>query len=157
VCPSSSQRRVTLNLPSLLDHQYSTSQMTLTSQRQVTRTQAQAWLALRVACGRCGSRQLERVQQNLVECSDCHTKQWSILNLEEGAQDSLSHVDSPGLMRSILVRLGFPQRAFVRYIPKATQFFWVRCLRCKKISADYAHGYSKYFICQFCQSEIRAL
>lgn len=134
--------------------------MTFTNQKnleKVTQYQGQAWLALRVACSRCGGHQLTRVQQNLVECSDCHTKQWSILNLQRQEEDSSWQPDSPGIIKRFMIRLGFPQRAFVRYIPKATQFFWFRCMKCKKNSTDYVHGYSKYFICQFCQSEIRTL
>src|SRR5208337_1022262 len=125
--------------------------MTLTDQKQLTQDRGRGWLALRLACGRCGSHRLDRIQQNLLECSDCHTKQWSILNLQGNSQDSSSQLDSPGIITSFLIRLGFPQRAFIRYIPKATQFFWFRCMKCKKTSTDYLHGYSRYFICGFCQ------
>jgi hypothetical protein len=129
--------------------------MTLASQKQATQNPDHAWLALRVACRTCGGRRLDHVQQNLLECSDCHTKQWRTLNLHEH-QPSLQP-DSPGIVKRLMIRLGFPQRAFIQYIPKATQFFWFRCMECKKTSTDYLHGYSRYFICQFCQSEIRSL
>ncbi|MGD0423360.1 MAG: hypothetical protein ABSA92_07870 [Candidatus Bathyarchaeia archaeon] len=91
----------------------------------------------------------------MVECSNCHTKQWSTLNLHEDEKPS-PQLDSPGIIKRFLIRLGFPQHAFVQYIPKATQFFWFRCMKCEKTSTDYLHGYSRYFTCQFCQSEIRA-
>ena len=134
----------------------STENMTFTNQRQVTRDRDHVWLALRVACSNCGGHKLNYVQQNLLECSDCHTEQWSVLNLQEKT-DSSQRPDSPGVLKRLMIRLGFPQRAFVRYIPRATQFFWFRCMKCKKTSTDYLHGYSRYFVCQFCQSEIRAI
>ena len=127
--------------------------MTFTSQKQVSN--AHMWLALRVACTNCGNHRLDHVYQNLVECSECHTKQWSVLNLHE--ETASPRPDAPGIVKRLMIRLGFPQRAFVQYIPKATQFFWFRCTKCNRISTDYLHGYSKYFTCQFCQSEIRAL
>jgi len=72
-------------------------------------------------------------------------------------EESSPRFDSPDILKRLLIRLGFPQPAFVRYIPKATQFFWFRCMKCKKVSTDYLHGYSRYFTCEFCKSTIRTV
>ena len=60
--------------------------------------------------------------------------------------------EQPGFFGRLVVSLGLPARAFVRSIPKPTQFFWFRCFTCRKLSADYFHGYSHHLICKFCKS-----
>jgi len=56
----------------------------------------------------------------------------------------------PNALKRTLLRLGFPQFAFSRNIPKATRYFWFKCGNCKKIANDYAHGYARYFTCPHC-------
>ena len=129
--------------------------MTVNPQTQVTGASSHIWLARRVACRTCGGTRLDYVEQNRLECSDCHTKQWSVLNMHEGL-DSSQQLDSPTILKRLFIRLGFPQTAFIKYVPRATQFFWFRCMKCKKISADYVHGYSRYFTCEFCKSTVKS-
>jgi hypothetical protein len=124
--------------------------MTFTS--QATHDQDHAWFAVRVACRTCGGQRLDHVQQNVVECSDCHTTQWYTLNLRS-EEDLAAESKSPGILKQLLIQLGIPQLAYIRHIPKATRFFWFKCLQCKKTTTDYSHGYSGYFICQFCKSK----
>ena len=64
-------------------------------------------------------------------------------------ESAVSEEDPVGLKR-FLLRLGRPQFAFIRNIPKPTRFYYFRCQRCKRIYTDYVHGYSRYFICPQC-------
>jgi len=150
-CPLGYERRVTVRLPhlSLVNRP---TEMTLSAQKPVTHHRDHEWLAVRVACGTCGGHRFDPVQRNLLECSDCHTRQWQTLNMRQ-SDESPTQSESVGFLKQLLIHFGYPQRAFIRYIPKATQFFWFRCIKCKKTTTDYLHGYSGYFICQFCKSE----
>jgi len=110
-------------------------------------------LAERVACRVCGGRNLTLVNANEVECVRCHEKQWFALEIGEPLTDreSAQVPERPGLLRRIFVRLGFPQEAFRRYIPKPVRYFWFRCTSCGRISTDYPHGYSRYLTCPSCE------
>lgn len=102
-------------------------------------------VAERVVCRLCGSRHLRRVGVNQVECAKCHEPQWYSIEISEHGYD-----DRPSSLQRTLVRLGFPQFAFIKSIPKPTRHYYFMCNRCKKISSDYAHGFSRYFVCPHC-------
>jgi Zn finger protein HypA/HybF involved in hydrogenase expression len=122
---------------------------------QVT-TEKRHMLAERVACRSCGGRQLEPIEDNEVECVTCHEKQWYTLEVDKSlstaTMETVEQAGQPKLLRRVLVRLGFPQKAFYANIPKETQYFWFRCTHCGKTSADYPHGYSRYLTCPSCKS-----
>lgn len=99
----------------------------------------------RVACRACGFRKLSRVGLNEVECVKCHERQWYSIEISDGHYEK-----RPNGIQKGLARLGFPQFAFTRNIPKSTRYYYFMCNRCKKISSDYAHGHSRYFTCPHC-------
>jgi len=110
-------------------------------------------LAERVACRVCGERNLRFIGANEVECARCHEKQWFALETKEPFTQHKEVARSPDrlhLASRILIRLGFPQRAFRTTLPKALQYFWFRCTSCGKVSTDYPHSYSRYLTCQSC-------
>lgn len=102
-------------------------------------------LAERVACRVCGFGKLRRVDVNEVECVKCHERQWYSIEISAGAYEK-----RPNSIQKTLARLGFPQFAFTRNIPKTTRYYYFMCNRCKKISSDYAHGHTRYFTCPHC-------
>lgn len=102
-------------------------------------------LAERLICRVCGSRNLRRVGVNEVECARCQERQWYSIEVGEHVYEK-----RPNGLQKTLARLGFPQFAFTRNIPKPTRYYYFMCNRCKKISSDYAHGHSKYFTCPHC-------
>ncbi len=109
-------------------------------------------IATRVACRTCGHRKLTLSGHNEVECATCHEKQWFALEIDK-ANMKLEETETPirlGILRRMLVRLGFPQPAFRRYLPRQLQYFWFWCTECSQVSADYPHGYSRYMKCEFC-------
>jgi len=101
-------------------------------------------LAERVACRVCGFGKLRRVGVNEVECVKCHERQWYSIEISERCYEK-----RPNGIQKTLARLGFPQFAFTRNIPKPTRYYYM-CNSCKKISSDYAHGHSRYFTCPHC-------
>jgi hypothetical protein len=113
-------------------------------------------IAERVACRRCGGRQLTPIEKNELECDMCHEKQWYTV---EGAE-SLGNMDpeaaapqaTSSLLKRTLIRLGHPQKAFIANIPKATQYFWFRCTHCGETATDYPHGHSKRLTCPACRT-----
>ena len=110
-------------------------------------------VAERVACRVCGGRNLSSVGENLVECMECHEKQWFAVEVDESYRNAES-AELPrrlGLFRRVFVRLGFPQEAFCRHAPKPVRYFWFRCASCGKVSADYPHGHSRYLTCPSCE------
>ena len=112
-------------------------------------------IATRVACRACGRRNLTFSGKNEVECATCHEKQWLTLEIDKAAlkfDDSETPI-RPGPLKRMLVRLGFPQPAFRRYLPRQLQYFWFWCNECSRVSADYPHGYSRYMTCEFCGSD----
>jgi len=109
-------------------------------------------IATRVACRACGKRNLTLSGQNEVECATCHEKQWLAIEINKATM-RLEETETPihpGPLRQMLVRLGFPQPAFRRYLPRQLQYFWFWCTECRRVSADYPHGYSRYVTCEFC-------
>ena len=111
-------------------------------------------IATRVACWACGQSNLTLSGQNEVECKNCHEKQWFAIEIDKRTmklEDTVTPIRL-GLMRRMLVRLGFPQPAFRRYLPRQLQYLWFWCTKCRRISADYPHGYSRYMTCEFCGS-----
>ena len=102
-------------------------------------------VAERVACRVCGFGELRRVGVNEVECVKCHERQWYSIEISEHAYEK-----QPKGIRKTLVRLGFPQFAFMKSTPKPTRYYYFLCNGCKRISADYAHGHSRYFVCPHC-------
>ena len=102
-------------------------------------------VAERVACRVCGFQKLRRVGVNEVECVKCHERQWNSIEISEHRYGK-----QPNSIQKTLVRLGFPQFAFMKNLPKPTRYYYFMCNRCKKISTDYAHGYSRYFVCPHC-------
>lgn len=111
-------------------------------------------IATRVACRACGQRNLTLSGQNEVECATCHEKQWFALEIDKATMrlEETETPIGPGLIRRMLVRLGFPQPAFNRYVPRPLQYFWFWCTECSRVSADYPHGHSRYMTCEFCGS-----
>lgn len=109
-------------------------------------------LAERVACRACGSRSFSFVGENEVECTKCHERQWFAIETAEknAASKQVRSEARPNMVERLLVRLGIPQSAFVRSIPKPTRFYWFRCMTCKKVSSDYAHRFARHFVCAFC-------
>jgi hypothetical protein len=115
-------------------------------------TSGRVRIATRVACRACGHRNLTLSGNNEVECATCHEKQWFALEIDKATmklEDAETPI-RPGILRRMLVRLGFPQPAFRRYVPNALQYFWFWCTECSRVSADYPHGYSRYMTCEFC-------
>ena len=111
-------------------------------------------LVERVACRVCGGRNLSSVGVNLVECMECHEEQWFAVEVGESHRNPAS-MELPrrlGLLRWVFVRLGLPQEAFCRYVPKRVRYFWFRCTSCGKVSDDYPHGHSRYLTCPSCES-----
>jgi Zn finger protein HypA/HybF involved in hydrogenase expression len=113
-------------------------------------------IAERVACRTCGGRNLTLCDHNQVECAQCHDKQWYAIETGE-ALSLIKPENSPGAadldpVRRMFLRLGIPQKAFSANIPKPTQYFWFRCTRCGKTSADYPHSYARYLTCPSCQT-----
>jgi ribosomal protein S27E len=111
-------------------------------------------VAERVACRVCGCRDLSIVGINEVECTRCHEKQWRTIERMQ-ASIVLEENDprkSPCLFKRFLVRVGLPQTAYVRHIPRPTRFYWFRCSACKRTSTDYSHGHMKYLTCQYCKT-----
>lgn len=112
-------------------------------------------IAQRVACRKCGGRQLTITGQNEVECVTCHESQWYTLEGSSSFVNRDQECNLPtkptGLQR-MLIRLGFPQRTFRANVPNSTQYFWFRCTACGGTSADYPHGHSKYLTCQQCET-----
>jgi len=104
-------------------------------------------LAERISCRICGCRQFLRVDVNEVECLKCQDRQWYSIEVSDRHYER-----PPNSIQKVLVRLGFPQFAFIRSVPKPTRHYYFMCNRCKKISSDYAHGFSRYFICPHCGS-----
>jgi hypothetical protein len=102
-------------------------------------------VAERVACRLCGSSRLRRVGVNMVECTKCHETQWYSINIREHCYEA-----RPNGLQKTLARLGFPQFAFITNKPKPTRYYYFMCNNCKKISTDYVHGFSRYFICPHC-------
>lgn len=102
-------------------------------------------LAERVACRICGFEELRRVGVNEVECVKCHERQWYSIEISDHFYE-----ERPNSIQKTLARLGFPQFGFTKNIPNPTHYYYFMCNRCKKISSDYAHGHSKYFICPRC-------
>jgi hypothetical protein len=110
-------------------------------------------LAERVACRLCGWKTLQRVGLNEVECVRCHERQWytiEVRGLTYGDSSIPVEAYPRGRLRETLVRLGFPQFAFIKNIPDPTRYYYFMCNGCRKISVDYAHGHSRYFICPHC-------
>ena len=102
-------------------------------------------VAERVACRVCGWKRLRRIGVNEVECVKCHERQWYSIEIREHRYDErLSSI------QKTMVKLGFPQFAFMKNIPKPTRYYYFMCNRCKRISSDYAHGFSRYFNCPHC-------
>ena len=104
-------------------------------------------LAERLSCRVCGWKQLLRVDVNEVECLKCHERQWYSIEVSGHRYEK-----PPNGIQKTLVRLGFPQFAFMKSVPEPTRYYYFMCNRCKKISSDYAHGFSRYFICPHCGS-----
>ena len=114
-------------------------------------------IATRVACRACGCRTLTLSGQNEVECGTCHEKQWFALEIDKTTM-KLEEAEPPirlGIWKRMLVRLGLPQAAFARNVPRQLQYFWFRCTECSRVSADYLHGWSRYMTCEFCGSKSR--
>lgn len=124
----------------------------VTGQPGLSPTKMQGNLAERVACRACGGRSFSFLGENQVECKGCGEKQWFTIRIDE-KQELEACAVRPRLFRNLLLRLGLPQQAFVRNIPKPTRFYWFRCLVCKKNSTDYFHGHSRILRCQFCRTE----
>lgn len=114
-------------------------------------------LAERIACRACGNRTLSFLSENEVECTRCHERQWFAIEVGEKNPGSkkVSSSARPNLLKRLLVRLGLPESTFVRNIPKPTRFYWFRCMTCKKVSSDYAHGFARYFVYEFCGNHNR--
>jgi hypothetical protein len=102
-------------------------------------------LAERVACCACGFEKLRRVDVNEVECEKCNERQWYSIEISERRYEK-----RPNSIQKTLARLGFPQFAFSKNNPKPTRYYYFMCNRCKRISSDYAHGFSRYFNCPHC-------
>jgi hypothetical protein len=110
-------------------------------------------LAERVACYACAGRDLSFVRRNMVECVRCHKKQWYAIEIDETLTNHESEQlpERLGFLGRMLLRLGLPQPAFSRNIPKPVQYFWFRCVKCGRVSADYPHGHVKYLNCPSCE------
>jgi len=104
-------------------------------------------VAERVSCSICGGNRLRRVDINEVECVYCHERQWYSIEISGHRYEK-----PPNGLQKTLVRLGFPQFAFIKSMPKPTRYYYFMCNRCRKISSDYAHGFSRYFTCPHCGS-----
>jgi hypothetical protein len=110
-------------------------------------------LAERVACRVCSGRELSFIGVNEVECNRCHERQWYTIEAGESFNEPAAAQQPTRLsfLGRALVRLGFPQRAYVRNSPKPVEYFWFRCTGCGRLSSDYPHGFSRYLNCKFCE------
>jgi len=129
----------------------------INSETTETTSQKPNTIAERVACRRCGGRHLATIGHNEVECATCHEKQWFALEIDKTTM-KLEEAEPRirlGIWKRMLVRLGLPQPAFSRNVPRQLQYFWFRCTECSRVSADYLHGWSQYMTCEFCGSKSR--
>jgi len=81
--------------------------------------------------------------------------------METGRQDlnvDETTLEQPNLVDRILVNLGARRLAVqVRRVGwrASTEFYWFKCSRCHKITANYIHGYNGYVPCNHCEQERR--
>jgi len=67
-------------------------------------------------------------------------------------------LQQPGIVDRILVNFGARRPAVqVRRSGwrAASEFYWFKCSRCHKITANYVHGFTGYLPCNHCEHETR--
>jgi hypothetical protein len=97
----------------------------INSETTETTSQKPNTIAERVACRRCGRRQLTSIGNNEVECVTCHEKQWYRLEGCESlgtTEPEIAARQAELVLKGILIRLGRPRKAFFASIPKAIQY-----------------------------------